>query len=210
MSLLPTETRANPSVTSLPGPPQTQPGEITVMLSRLPNRDSGCRDELIRMVYVELHRLAHHFLRGERQGHTLQPTMLVHDAFLRLTGAPIAWQNRKQFFATAGLVMRRVLVDHSRHRIAGKRGGTAARMVPIQEARDCTDTDSAMLLELDEALGRLSAMDPRQGRIVELRFFAGLSVEETAEVLEVSPTTVKREWHLARAWLFDQLRGGLL
>jgi RNA polymerase sigma factor (TIGR02999 family) len=146
-------------------------------------------------------------MRGEAAGHTLQTTAVVHEAYLRLAGpGRIDWQSRTHFFAVAATVMRRVLVDYARAQRAGKRGGNVSiASLEIEPAAIPTDTDRIMAL--DAALERLAALDPRQCRIVELRYFAGLTLEETAETLSVSSRTVKRDWQLARAWLLDQLNG---
>ena len=163
---------------------------------------AGELDALFPVVYDELRRLAERHLRRERPGHTLQPTALVHEAYLRLTEARrIDWSDRAAFFGAAATTMRRILVNHARDRGAQKRGGGAAPR-PLDEALDVpTDAPDDALLAVDEALTALAALDPRQARVVELRYFAGLSVEETAEVLGVSPATVKREWSTAKAWL---------
>ena len=155
--------------------------------------------DLIPLVYEELRGVAANYLKGERPGHTLQPTALVHEAFLRLMGQKkVAWENRSQFFALASRMMRRVLVDHARRRGAAKRDGQALRVeIPLAVAPD-RDPD---LITLDDALTRLEQLDPAQARVVELRFFGGLTVEETAEVTGTSPATVKREWQTARAFL---------
>jgi RNA polymerase sigma factor (TIGR02999 family) len=157
------------------------------------------------VVYEELRRLAGHYLRLERPGHTLQPTALLHEAFLRLVGQrEVVWQNRAHFFGIAAQMMRRILVDHARRKMAAKRDASAYRVelaLPEGEAED----REPELLALDEALTQLEELDPRQARIVELRFFGGLTVEETAEVTGVSTRTVKREWRTARAWLRSEL-----
>jgi RNA polymerase sigma factor (TIGR02999 family) len=169
----------------------------------------GHKDALARLmplVYRELRRLAGHYLRGERIGHTLQPTALVHEAFLRLVGQDHAgWEHRSQFIGVAAQLMRRILVDYARQRAAGKRAGPAITLNEEQlGARQGFDRTEE-ILAVDEVLGRLAELDPPQARVVELRYFAGLSVEETAEVMEISPRTVKRDWAMARAWLRAQL-----
>ncbi|MBZ5584391.1 MAG: sigma-70 family RNA polymerase sigma factor [Acidobacteriia bacterium] len=181
-------------------------GEATILLAEM---KSGRRDPLAKLipsVYEELRRLAGHYLRGERPGHTLQPTALVHEAFLRLAGKDAAaWEQRGQFIGLAAQVMRRVLVDYARQRAAGKRAGAAItlheeRLNP-REGADRTEE----ILAVHEVLDHLAALDPQQARIVELRYFGGLSVEETAGALDISPRTVKRDWAVARAWLRVQL-----
>lgn len=155
------------------------------------------------LIYAELHRIAERQMRGERDDHTLQPTLLVNEAFMRLTGENASWENRQQFFALAALAMRRMLVDHARKRKAEKRGAGAVR-VELRDDHLSSDDQSGDILDgeaLELALTRLSALDERQARIVELRFFGGLTVEETADMVGVSPATVKRDWQFARIWL---------
>jgi RNA polymerase sigma factor (TIGR02999 family) len=160
-------------------------------------------------VYEELHSLASRYLRHERQDLTLQPTALVHEAYLRLVDQhDVRWQNRAHFFGVAAQAMRRILVDNARAYQAAKRGGGRGK-VPLNEITIAAPQQSVDLMQLDEALTRLAAVDHQQARVVELRFFGGLTVEETAEVLGTSPTTVKREWRLARAWLHREMSGGL-
>jgi len=163
-------------------------------------------DELMPLVYGELHRLAAAYLRRERPDHTLQSTALVHEAFLKLVNQrEVEWRNRAHFYGIAAQMIRRILVDYARSHHAEKRGSGAVKLA-LDEAlavpQQNTDLD---LLGLNDALERLAEMDPRQNRIVELRFFAGLSIEETAEVMQLSPATIKREWNSARAWLFREL-----
>jgi len=158
------------------------------------------------LIYDELHRSAARAMRGESTGHTLQPTALVNEAYLRLVDQSRAvWQNRAQFFRVAAQVMRRVLVDHARARLSEKRGG-GARAITLDDLRDASlppiDVD---ILDLNEALEKLAALDPVQARVVELRYFTGLNIDETAEALGISPATVKREWTVARAWLRREL-----
>ena len=170
--------------------------------------DLQARDELLPLVYRELRRQAAGYLRHEREDHTLQPTALVHEAYLRLAGQDrIAWRNRAQFFGVAAQMMRRILVDHARARGAAKRPGAAIKVVFDERAgalrpRDCE------LLALDEALTDLATLDPRLGRIVELRYFGGLSEQEVANVLDTSRSTITREWQTARTWLFRRLTSG--
>ena len=162
-------------------------------------------DRLIPLVYAELRRLASHYLRGERSDHTLQPTALVHEAYLRLTRMQeVDWQSRAHFFATAATVMRRILVDHARAQRAEKREGFR-EAVSLDGALVVSTGRSADLIALDEALDRLSKIDARRSRIVELRFFGGLSEEETAQALGISARTVKRDWRVAKAWLYNEV-----
>ena len=156
---------------------------------------------LIPLVYEELRRLAHHYLRRERPGYTLQTSALVNEAYLRLVDHKgMRWQNRAHFYAVAAQAMRRILVDHARSRDAAKRGG-GANLIGLDEAATAAQMQAANLLALDEALNQLALIDKRKSRIVELRYFGGMSVEETAEVIGVSPVTVMREWSSAKAWL---------
>jgi RNA polymerase sigma factor (TIGR02999 family) len=184
------------------------PGEITRLLVEVKLGNKDALGKLLPLVYGELRRLAGHYLRAERIGHTLQPTALVHEAYLRLVGQDRAgWQNRAQFMGIAAQLMRRILVDYARRRGADKRGG-----IPVKVDLDGLDfgTDARQLEEIlavDEALGRLSELDPQQGRVVELRYFGGLTVEEVAEALEISTRTVKRDWAMAMAWLRGELTG---
>ena len=160
------------------------------------------------VVYGELRRLAQHYLRRERPDHTLQATALVHEAYQRLVDQrAVTWQNRAHFFGVAAQLMRRILVDHARRHHAAKRGGTALK-VSLNDVVLAAEERAEDLVALDDALNRLAAMDPRQGRVVELRLFGGLTVEETAEVLRISPATVKREWTTAKAWLSREIRQG--
>jgi RNA polymerase sigma factor (TIGR02999 family) len=181
------------------------PEEITQLLLAWSQGDRSALDQLIPLVYDELRRLAKHYLGQEGRGHTLQTTALVNEAYLRLIDASqVRWQNRAHFFAVSAQLMRRVLVDFARSHQQLKRGGDAHR-VPLDEALMMSEERGADLVALDEALSALSAIDGRQSQVVELRFFGGLSVEETAEVLKISPTTVRRDWTLARAWLHREL-----
>ena len=181
-------------------------GEVTGLLARFRAGDRDVESELLRLVYGELRRLALACLHRDRRNHTLEPTALVHEAFLRLTGGnQPAWQNRAHFLGVASRLMRQILVDYARRRRAYKRGGLHER-VPLQDRFVFSEEKSDELLALDEALGRLAHHDERQSRIVELKFFGGLSVEQIAEVLELSPRTIKREWVMARAWLHQEIR----
>lgn len=177
------------------------PSQVTDLLVAWGKGDENARDELIPLVYAELHRLAHYYMVRERPTHTLQTSGLVNEAFLRLVDQrEVHWKNRSHFFGIAAQMMRRVLVDYARNRQYAKRGGHA-RQVSLDEAFIISDERSEEVVALDEALNRLSEFDSRKSQIVELRFFCGLSVEETAEILNVSSATVKRDWMLAKAWL---------
>lgn len=180
-------------------------GEITTLLKRLRDGDVEAESHLFGAVYDELRRMAARYMRREREGHTLQTTALVNEAYLKLVHRREAsFQNRAHFFAVAAQVMRRILVDHARNRLAGKRGG-GLEPLALDEALVFSEEKSAQVVALDEALDRLGQQDERTGRVIELRFFGGLSVEETATVLQVSPRTVKREWNFGRAWLRAEL-----
>jgi RNA polymerase sigma factor (TIGR02999 family) len=181
-------------------------GDITGLLSRWADGDGEAFRALMPVVYDELRKLAAHYLSKERPDHTLQPTALVHEAYLRLAGIrDMELRNRAHFYGAAAQVMRRVLVDHARQRRALKRGGPASPVVPFDEAIDTVIEAGVDFLALDEALAALEQISPARARVVELRYFGGLSVEETAEYLGVAPATVKRHWAFARAWLFSRL-----
>lgn len=174
---------------------------VTQMLHDWSNGDREAIDKLIPVVYRELRRQAVRYLRRERPGHTLQPTALIHEAYLRLIDQrSVQWQNRAHFFAISAQLMRRILVNHARDRQAAKRGGSDIKL-PLEEAMIASEGKEVDLVALDEALERLATIDPQQSHVVELKFFSGLSVEETAEVLGVSPRTDKRDWNVAKAWL---------
>lgn len=180
-------------------------GDITGLLHRLKGGDEAAHSALMERVYAELRRLAGHYMRGERPDHTLQPTALAHEAFVRMVDQSSAkWQDRAHFYAVAARVMRHILTDHARRIQSEKRAGGWQRL-DLDAVLAYTDDRSGTLVELDEALARLASWDPRQSQVVELRFFGGLSVEETAEVLGVSSRTVKRDWTMARAWLHREL-----
>ena len=182
-------------------------GEVTVLLKRVQQGDKQAQSQLITAVYDQLRRMAARHLRRERRGHTLQTTALVHEVYLKLIDQKGAtWQNRAHFFAVASRVTRRILVDYTRQRLAEKRGGGRAPL-PLDEALVFSKEKSGELLALDEALERLEERDERVHRVIELRFFGGLSVEETAEVLGISARTVKREWSFGRAWLRGEMGG---
>jgi RNA polymerase sigma factor (TIGR02999 family) len=177
---------------------------VTALLRAWRGGDEEAWGQLVPLVYDELRRVARRQLRRERGEHTLQPTALVHEAFLRLVDQKVTWQNRAHFFGVAAQLMRRILVDHARQRHAAKRGGGAA-LVALDSANALAPEREVDLLALDGVLEQLTSLDPQQGRIVELRFFGGLTVEETAEALGISPATVKRDWSLAKAWLYRAL-----
>jgi RNA polymerase sigma factor (TIGR02999 family) len=184
------------------------PDDVTQLLLAWGRGDPSALERLLPLVEAELRRLARHYMRGERTGHTLQATALVNEAYLRLVEQHrVQWQNRAHFVGVAARLMRRVLVDHARTHQYAKRGG-GARRVTLDDAAGLVLNRPVDLVALDEALGRLAAVDGRKARVVELRFFGGLSVEEAAEVLGVSAVTVKREWAMARAWLRCELGGG--
>jgi len=188
--------------------PTPSPIEVTQLLLAWSQGDRSALDRLIPLVYEELRRLAHRYMGQERTGHTLQTTALVNEAYLRLIdSSQVQWQNRAHFFAVSAQLMRRILVDFARAHRNLKRGGEAQR-VSLDEALLAPQEPDADLVALDEALTALAAIDPRQAQAVELRFFGGLSVEETAEVLKVSPETVHRDWRVAKAWLLRELRSG--
>ena len=178
---------------------------VTQLLVDWSKGDQGALNQLMPLVYDELRKLANRHLRRERSGHTLQTTALVHEAYLRLVDQTNAnWQNRVQFFAVAAQLMRRILVDYARRHHAVKRGGDLFRL-SLDEALAPSKERDAGLLALDEALARLAAIDAQQSRVVELRVFAGLTLEETAQALNISPRTVRREWSMAKAWLHQQM-----
>lgn len=183
---------------------EAPPGAVTQLLRAWSTGDADARDRLLPMVYRELRRQAAAYLRRERPDHTLAATALVHEAYLRLVGQDAPFANRAHFFALAASMMRRVLVDHARARAAAKRPRPELQ-VAIDDAMPAEEPRAVELLGLDRALTELAAFDPRQARLVELRYFGGLTATETAEVMEVSTTTVKREWNLARAWLYRRL-----
>jgi len=187
---------------------RSDPDEITKMLRAWSEGDRAAADQFMPVIYDELRRQAHRFLNRERANHTLQTTALVHEAYLRLTEQrDVSWQNRAQFFGLAAQMMRRILVNYAVNRKRNKRGGSAEKLqldetIQIQAADKSID-----LIELDEALNRLAKLDERQARVIELRYFGGLTIEETAEVMGISPPTVKREWNMAKTWLRSELIG---
>ena len=180
--------------------------DVTLVLEQMRKGDKGAADKLLPLVYDEFRALARHYLAQERCNHTLQPTALVHEAYMKLVDQTrVDWQGRSHFFAVAAQAMRRILVDHARSRQRDKRGGGRARVV-LYEAVALSPQKDEDVLALDEALERLAALDARQAKVVELRFFGGLSVEEVAEALGVSKRTVEGDWTFARAWLSRELR----
>ena len=187
---------------------QTSTREVTALLQAWAAGDGAARDRLIPIVYKELHGLAHSYMAGERPDATLQTTGLVHELYVRLVDVQrIGWTGRTHFFAVCAQRMRRALVDAARTRKAAKRGGHALHL-PVEEGFLPSPEPAVDILALDQALDRLAVFDPRQSRVVELRFFGGLDVKETAAALDVSPQTVQRDWRLAKMWLFRELSGG--
>jgi len=183
----------------------TSQHQITRLLVDWSNGDQQALEALTPLVYEELRRLAKHYLKQERPGHTLQSTALVHEAYLKLVGQhDVRWQNREQFLAIAAQLIRRILVDYARNRYAQKRGAEAPKL-SLDEALAVPGGRDLDLIVLDDALKALAEFDERQSRIVELRFFAGLSLAETAQLLQISPATIKREWTSAKAWLFREM-----
>ncbi|MCB0418492.1 MAG: sigma-70 family RNA polymerase sigma factor [Bdellovibrionales bacterium] len=185
---------------------ELEASEITQLLQSYNTGDPQALEQLLPLIYGELKQLAGAYMRRENSDHTLQPTALVHEAYFRLVDQKgVEWKNRSHFFGIAAQLMRRILIDHARKKIAHKRGGKDIR-VPFDEAKHGENSFSDILL-LDDALKRLKELEPRQAQVVELRCFAGLSIEETAELLQTSPATVKRDWTVARAWLHSELQG---
>lgn len=185
--------------------PASSPKTVTRLLVEWRNGDPAALDRLLPLVYDELHELAGRYMRGERSGNTLQATALVHEAYLRLIRLKhVTWQDRAHFFAVAARMMRRVLIDYARRRQSRNHRGRLS--LSLDEVATLSKEPEPKLLALDEALEHLEASDPRKCRIVEFKFFGGLTNEESAEVLHVSETTVEREWRLARAWLFHEIR----
>lgn len=184
---------------------EATPGTVTQLLLEVSHGDQHALDAVLPLVYGELRRLARSYMRRERPDHTLQTTALVHEAYLRLLGQNANWANRSHFFGIAAKMMRRVLVDHAKHSGRVKRGGGAIK-VSLDEPAVFSKALDMNLLALDEALGRLEDVDPQRSKIVELRFFAGLSNEEAAQVLDISTATVQRQWAGARAWLYHELK----
>lgn len=179
---------------------------ITILLQEVRNGEQNALDELLPIVYAELRRLAGSYLKKERANHTLQPTALVHEAYLRLIGQETQWQNRSHFFGIAARSMREILIDYARIRNAEKRGGTEKTQIALNEAVSYGGGNNLDVLEVDEALKKLEELDKRQAEIVEMKFFGGLKIEEIAEVLSISPATVKREWSTAKMFLSKILK----
>lgn len=180
--------------------------ELTQLLVDWGNGDKAALDKLIPLVYGELHRMARHYMRGERRGHTLQTTALINEAYLRLIDyRKMQWQDRAHFFAVAAQVMRRILVDSARKRQGAKRG-SGAQKLSLDEAAAVSQEKSAEVVAVDDALKDLAMLDPRKSRIVELRYFGGLDIAEASEILGISPTTVQREWRSAKAWLYRAIK----
>jgi RNA polymerase sigma factor (TIGR02999 family) len=182
------------------------PDAVTRLLVDWQNGNPQALESLIPVVYRELRAIAGRYLSREPVGHTLQSTALVHEAYFKLVGQRrMQWQNRAQFFGIAAQMMRRILVDHARHRLRDKRGGSATKLSLDEALVSAVPASDVDLLALDDALTALAEIDPRGARIIELRFFSGLTLEETAEVLGISPGTVKRDWSAARAWLYREM-----
>lgn len=187
---------------------QSRPDEITQMLIELTDGNTEVVNQILPHIYEELRRLAGSYLRRERPDHTLQPTALVHEAYMKLIDQKqVRWQNRAHFFGIAAQVMRRILMDHARKHKAEKRGGEADKLPLEDEILVVSNEKSDELIALDDALERLAKLDPQKARIVELRYFGGLSIEEAAEVTGVSVPTVNRQWRMAKAWLYGQIAG---
>jgi RNA polymerase sigma-70 factor (ECF subfamily) len=185
--------------------PSTSKHAVTQLLSEMQSGKTGAADELLPMVYQELRRIAGSYMRRERADHTLQATALVHEAYLQLVDQTrVDWKNRAHFFGVAAQLMRRILVEHARSHHAQKRGGDASKLA-LEEVINYFPQKEMTLVSLDDALHELERMDPRQSRIVELRFFGGLTTEEVSEVMGISTATIEREWRAARAWLHSQL-----
>lgn len=185
------------------------PKDVTQLLVDWGKGDRKALDGLMPLVYDELHRIAARYLRRERQGHTLQTTALINEAYMRIVDQNrVSWQSRAHFFGVAAQMMRRILVDHARSHLYAKRGGGAQKL-SLDEAIATPQERDLDLVALDDALTTLAEIDPQQGRIIELRFFGGLTIEETAEALSISPATVKRDWNMAKAWLYGEIRNRL-
>jgi RNA polymerase sigma factor (TIGR02999 family) len=184
---------------------EAAPDQVTTLLRKWSDGDETALEQLMPLVYHELHRLAHQHMRREKAGHILQTSALINEAYLRLVDhSDLRIENRMHFFGIAARLMRRILVDEARKRDAAKRGGSLIQ-VPLDEANNVAQEQAANVLAIDDALDMLAKMDPRQGEIVELRFFGGLSIEETADALKISAGTVMRDWTFARAWLRQQM-----
>lgn len=184
----------------------SQARDVTQMLKAISEGDETAPERLLTLVYDELRRLAHGYMQNERSDHTLQATALVHEAYIQLVDwKNVSWQNRAHFFAAAAQMMRKILVDHAREKNALKRGG-GLRTIALDEAVSFPNHSNVDLIGLDDALVELGSFDPQQARIVELRFFGGLTIEETAHALNISDSTVKRDWQIAKAWLFKRMK----
>jgi RNA polymerase sigma-70 factor, ECF subfamily len=182
------------------------PHEVTRLLIEWSHGEQSALDQLMPLVYRELRRMADRYMRAQSPSHTLQTTALIHEAYLRLAGdSPTRWKNRAHFFGVAAKAMRRILVDHARARQALKRGGHEHRSITLDEAVVISDSRVAETVALDDALTELAKLNPRQSQVVELRYFGGLDIGETAEALSISPETVMRDWRAAKAWLYSQL-----
>jgi RNA polymerase sigma factor (TIGR02999 family) len=180
--------------------------DLTGLLLEWREGDKAALDQLMPLVYDELRRIAHRYVQHERDGHTLQTSALVNEAYLRLAGQQkLSWQNRAHFFAVTAQVMRHILIDHARRRRYAKHGGEV-RQIPIKDASEMSMQRAAELIALEEALDELAKLDQRKSRVVELRYFGGLSLEETAEVLKISMMTVRRDWRAAKAWLYRRMK----
>jgi RNA polymerase sigma-70 factor, ECF subfamily len=193
----------------MPSQPGRDQGQVTALLKQWRGGDQRAFEQLAELVYDELRRMARGYLRGERPGHTLQPTALVHETYMRLAGhQAVAWEDRRHFFAIAATTMRRILVDHARHQRCQKRGGNLPTISLDGVGELAESQRSAEIVAIHEALERLAAEDPLKSSVVELRFFAGLTNEQAADVLGCSEPTVRRHWRLAKLWLYRDLRGG--
>lgn len=192
-----------PTLRGVPTTPKPEAGDVTRLLQAWHDGDESARDRLMPLVYDELRRRAAYHLRRERRGHTLRPTDLVHETYLRLCSQNVGWQNREQLYGVASRLMRRILVDHARMRGAAKRGGLRVTLVEDMASTSPAEPD---LLDLDAALDELAGFDERQAHLVELRFFGGLSIGESARVLDVSIATANRDWVTAKAWLYRRLK----
>lgn len=185
----------------------SSPPEVTRLLVQLTDGNRTVLDELLPLIYDELRRLASHYLRRERSDHTLQATALVHEAYMRMVDqSRVRWQNRAHFFGVSAQMMRRILVDHARRHAAEKRGSGGEKLA-LEDVSGLSIAPDKDMVALDDALNRLAEFDPQQARVVEMKYFGGLTIEEIAEVLDISPATVKREWATAKAWLFRELTG---
>lgn len=184
---------------------ESQSHQVTQLLIKWSNGDKAALDKLMPLIHEELRRLAHQYMSRERSGHTLQTSALVNEAYIRLVNRKgVQWQNRAHFFAIAANSMRSILVDHARSHAYAKRGG-GAHKITLDDGLIVSQERAAEVVALDDVLKQLADIDPQQSRIVELRFFGGLTIEETAEVVQLSPATIKREWNIAKAWLYHQL-----